>query len=86
MKRRPASLISLDMKPHPLLLLAAAAALLALFAGCAGVPVAQQRLVSRPGMVFSDSPVLASRGALAGQLEPGRAAGGAQAAGCTACR
>jgi len=57
-----------------------------LISGCAGVPVAQQRLVSRPGMLFSDSPVLADRGPLAAQLEPGRAAGGAQAAGCTACR
>ncbi len=74
------------MKPPLLLSLAAGLALLVVFAGCAAVPVAQQRLVSRPGMVFSDSPVLADRGALAAQLEPGRAAGGAQAAGCTACR
>ena len=55
-------------------------------AGCAGVPAAQQRLVSRPGMIFSDAPHLSSRSALAAQIEPGRAAGGAQAAGCTACR
>jgi len=54
--------------------------------GCAGVPAAQQRLVSRPGMLFSDAPHLGARGALAAQIEPGRAAGGAQAAGCTACR
>lgn len=67
---------------RPVLALVAAA----LVTGCAGVPVAQQRLVSRPGMTFSDSPVLADRGALVAQLEPGRAAGGAQAAGCTACR
>ena len=65
---------------------AAGFVLIAFFVGCAGVPVAQQRLVSRPGMVFSDSPVLAGRGVLTAQLEPGRAAGGAQAAGCTACR
>ncbi|MDP3073204.1 MAG: hypothetical protein Q8N18_23120 [Opitutaceae bacterium] len=57
-----------------------------LISGCTGVPIVQQRLVSRPGMIFSDSPVLATRGALVAQLEPGRAAGGAQAAGCTACR
>jgi hypothetical protein len=55
-------------------------------AGCAGVSAAQQRLVSRPGMIFSDAPHLAARSALAPQIEPGRAAGGAQAAGCTACR
>lgn len=66
--------------------LLAGGVLAALLPGCAGVPVAQQRLVSRPGMVFSDSPLLNTRGALAAQLEPGRAAGGAQAAGCTACR
>ena len=54
--------------------------------GCTGVPAAQQRLVSRPGMIFSDAPHLSSRSALAAQVEPGRAAGGAQAAGCTACR
>ena len=61
-------------------------ALAAAFGGCVGVPAAQQRLVSRPGMVFSDAPHLSSRSALAAQIEPGRAAGGAQAAGCTACR
>jgi hypothetical protein len=57
-----------------------------LASGCAGVSAAQQRLVSRPGMIFSDAPHLAARSALAPQIEPGRAAGGAQAAGCTACR
>jgi len=54
--------------------------------GCTGVSAAQQRLVSRPGMIFSDAPHLSSRSTLAAQVEPGRAAGGAQAAGCTACR
>ena len=57
-----------------------------LLGGCAGVSAAQQRLVSRPGMVFSDAPHLTAPSALAAQIEPGRAAGGGQAAGCTACR
>ncbi len=61
-------------------------ALALLLGGCAGVSAAQQRLVSRPGMVFSDAPHLANHSALAAQIEPGRTAGGAQAAGCTACR
>ncbi|MEO6244633.1 MAG: hypothetical protein ABIQ12_04280 [Opitutaceae bacterium] len=66
--------------------LCAPLALPLLLGGCAGVSAAQQRLVSRPGMVFSDAPHLVNRSALAAQIEPGRAAGGAQAAGCTACR
>jgi len=72
------------MPPRLILFLVVAAAVH--LGGCAGVPAAQQRLVSRPGMVFSDAPHLSNRSALAAQIEPGRAAGGAQAAGCTACR
>ena len=72
--------------PHRLLGLLAVVVILPGAAGCAGVSAAQQRLVSRPGMIFSDAPHLTARSALASQLEPGRAAGGAQAAGCTACR
>lgn len=56
-------------------------------AGCAGVPVDQQRLVAKPGMQFSDSPVYAYAARLLYQTEPGAAgSGGAQAAGCTSCR
>jgi hypothetical protein len=55
--------------------------------GCTQVPAWKQERVSRPGLLFSDSAVLASRSNLIGQIEPGSAvAGGAQAAGCTACR
>ena len=61
-------------------------ALLALPSGCA-VPVHQQRLVSKPSMQFSDSPVFNYQSRLLAQVEPGAAAsGGAQAAGCTSCR
>lgn len=58
-----------------------------LASGCARVPVAAQRLVSKPNMVFGDSLVFADARRLVGQVEPGSAfAGGAQAAGCTACK
>jgi hypothetical protein len=57
-----------------------------LLVGCA-VPVHQQRLVSKPSMQFSDSPVFNYQSRLLSQIEPGAAAsGGAQAAGCTSCR
>lgn len=56
-------------------------------AGCAGVPAYEQGLVSKPGMVFSDSFVGNPRVDLQTQIEAGTAvSGGAQAAGCTACR
>ncbi len=64
----------------------AALALSLSLGGCMSVSPERQRLVSRPGMVFSDAPHLSNRSALSAQIEPGRAAGGAQAAGCTACR
>ncbi|MCS1412211.1 MAG: hypothetical protein M2R45_05416 [Verrucomicrobia subdivision 3 bacterium] len=55
--------------------------------GCKAVPVMKQRLVSKPNMVFSDSPVFAYQSQVLTQIEPGSAlSGGAQAAGCTACR
>lgn len=55
--------------------------------GCKAVPVMQQRLVSKPNMVFSDSPVFSYQSQVMTQIEPGSAlSGGAQAAGCTACR
>ena len=59
---------------------------LALLTGCA-VPIQQQRLVSRPNMQFSPSPVFDYQSKLLTQTETGAAAsGGAQAAGCTSCR
>ena len=55
--------------------------------GCKAVPIMEQRLVSKPNMVFSDSPVFAYQSRVVSQIEPGSAmSGGAQAAGCTACR
>ena len=58
----------------------------ALLAGCA-VPVHRQRLVSKPNMQFSDSPVFNYQSRTLSQIETGAAAsGGAQAAGCTSCR
>ncbi len=55
--------------------------------GCQSVPVMEQRLVSKPNMVFSDSPVFAYQSPVMSQIEPGLAlSGGAQAAGCTACQ
>lgn len=59
----------------------------ALLCGCRAVPVSQQRLVARPNMQFSESPVYAYGAAVLSQIESGSAAsGGAQAAGCTSCR
>ncbi|MEZ5277282.1 MAG: hypothetical protein R3F07_12945 [Opitutaceae bacterium] len=58
-----------------------------MLSGCAGVPVYRQAMVSSPGMLYSNSPVLAAESALLTQLEPGLASnGGGQAAGCTSCR
>ena len=65
--------------------LLAAAALFA--AGCAAVPVYRQERVSQPAMTFSNSLVDDASLKLLPQLESGSAvSGGAQAAGCTACR
>ena len=56
-------------------------------AGCARVPVHQQRLVAKPNMLFSDSPVFNYYSRVLTQIETGASAsGGAQAAGCTSCR
>jgi len=55
--------------------------------GCTSPSVRQQRLVSKPNMLFSDSAVFAYSSRLLPQLEPGSAmSGGAQNAGCTSCR
>ena len=62
-------------------------ALLFLLSGCKTVPVAEQRLVSRYNMVFSDSPVFSWQSQMLAQTEPGSASsGGAPTAGCTACQ
>lgn len=70
------------------LVLGPAAGLLALCAaGCAHVPVYDQKEVSKSGMTFSDSLLASDEVNAMGQLESGRAvSGGAQSAGCTACR
>ena len=63
-------------------------ALLLLLAGCSSPAVRQQRLVSKPNMLFSDLAAFTYNSArLLPQLEPGAAtSGGAQNAGCTSCR
>lgn len=59
----------------------------AILSGCSLPSARQQRLVSKPNMVFSESPVFAYDSRLLPQLEPGAAAsGGAQNSGCTSCR
>ena len=65
-----------------------ALAALVVLAGCSAPAVRQQRLVSKPNMLFSDSAAFTYNSArLLPQLEPGAAAsGGAQNAGCTSCR
>ena len=75
--------------PRSLGLLALALALSAVMVlpGCASVGVHQQRLVSKPNMLFTDAAVFSYGPKLLVQMEPGSAAtGGAQAAGCTSCR
>lgn len=72
---------------HRLLILVLAAASAVGGVGCSVVPVHKQRLVSKPGMLFSDSAVFSYQSRIGSQIESGAAAsGGAQAAGCTSCR
>ncbi|MEX0320523.1 MAG: hypothetical protein AB3N63_00035 [Puniceicoccaceae bacterium] len=55
--------------------------------GCAAVPAYEQAELSRPGMLFSDSPALADGGSLIASVEPGTDdRGGAAASGCTVCQ
>ena len=55
--------------------------------GCSSVPVNEQRLVSKPNMLFSDSLVFNYSNPFEPQLEPGSvSAGGAKSAGCTSCK
>lgn len=58
------------------------------FAGCSSPAVRQQRLVSRPNMIFSDSPAFNYNSPrLLPQIAPGFASAGAsQNSGCTSCR
>ena len=61
--------------------------LLLLCPGCTAVGPQQQRLVSKPNMVFSESPVFTYTDKLLPQTEPGSATtGGLQASGCTSCK
>ncbi|MEM9160404.1 MAG: hypothetical protein AAGB46_15265 [Verrucomicrobiota bacterium] len=58
-----------------------------LMTACATVPAYKQQHVSKTGMTFSDNPTENNRVNLLSQLESGSSiSGGAQAAGCTACR
>jgi hypothetical protein len=54
--------------------------------GCAAVGPNQQRLVSKPNMVFSESAVFGYENKLLPQLEPGSAVSGSQTSGCTSCK
>ena len=62
-------------------------AVAAVLTGCSAPAVRQQRLVAKPNMVFSVSPVFSYSSSVLPQLETGSAmSGGAQNAGCTSCR
>jgi hypothetical protein len=54
--------------------------------GCASVGPNEQRLVSKPNMVFSESTVFSYENKLLPQLEPGSAVSGSQTSGCTSCK
>lgn len=55
--------------------------------GCAAIPAYEQAELSRPGMLFSDSPALSDGGSLIASVEPGTDdRGGAAASGCTVCQ
>ena len=58
--------------------------------GCASggqVSISEQRLVSKPNMLFSQNGVFVYQNRLIAQIEPGSAtSGGGQAAGCTSCK
>jgi hypothetical protein len=60
---------------------------LTVLCGCQSIPAYRQRLVAKPSMQFSQSPVFNYDAGLLPQIESGAAAsGGGQAAGCTSCR
>ena len=54
--------------------------------GCVTVGPNEQRLVSKPNMVFSQSAVFSYENKLLPELEPGTATSGGQTAGCTSCK
>jgi hypothetical protein len=61
--------------------------LLLLCAGCVSVGPNEQRLVSKPNMVFSQSAVFNYQNTLLQQMEPGSTfSGGAVCGGCTSCK
>ena len=64
--------------------------LLACGVGCSSVArvgISEQRLVSKPHMLFSQRGVFVYQTWLIAQIEPGSATyGGGQAAGCTSCK
>ncbi|HKS38172.1 MAG TPA: hypothetical protein VJW76_13325 [Verrucomicrobiae bacterium] len=58
-----------------------------LLSGCTTVEVQEQRLVSKPNMLFSRSAVYSYSSRIMPQLQPGLAvSGGAQPSTCTVCR
>ena len=62
-------------------------AAMVLLASCSVVKVADQRLVSKPNMVFSESEVFEYASDFHSIVEPGTAgSGGGQASGCTSCK
>jgi hypothetical protein len=64
-----------------------AAFLVLVCTGCVAVAPNEQRLVSKPNMVFSESAVFGYDNKLLSQMEPGSAfSGGCQSSGCTSCK
>jgi len=64
-----------------------AAFLVLVWTGCVSVAPNEQRLVSKPNMVFSESAVFGYENKLLSQMEPGSAfSGGCQSSGCTSCK
>ena len=81
-QRKSLITVPLQLRLHICLSIAAI-----VLSSCTSVPVYQQQYVSKDGMTFSDNPAETDRVNLISQIEPGSAvSGGAQAAGCTACR
>ena len=60
--------------------------ILPLLAGCSAVPPYEQRLVSKPNMLFGETGSFVYQAKLWAQTEPGSMfSGGARAVGCSAC-
>ncbi|MBI2948605.1 MAG: hypothetical protein HYY23_13260 [Verrucomicrobia bacterium] len=73
-------------KPRLLLGLFVSGMVVPLFSGCSSVPPHQQRLVSKPNMLFNDSGAFVYQSKMWLQTEPGLMfSGGARAVGCSAC-